>query len=286
MKYFVSSELGKRLPFAITNYDQLIKSDDIFTPSLRDFNVIFWIKKGKGEYTIDFEKYTFEEGTIILLSKDQLHYFLPFNKAEVEIVSIGFKPEVIYRNDLDIEHLFKFNSHSYQKINQTIYISDSEGNRFQRYCDDLNHIYNKWKNAYQYEGFYHNLCLFLLQCEIIQEKQSEAKDLIQDKPTAEYLTFSQLIEVNYKTEFRVSFYTNEMNVSLKTLSQLTKTFYKTSPKSVIDNRRILEIKRLLKGTSKSSKAIAYELNFDEPTNMFKFFKKHTGITPKDFKNLA
>jgi len=130
------------------------------------------------------------------------------------------------------------------------------------------------------------LCLFLLQCEIVQEKHTETKKLQQDKKTIEYLMFSQLIEENYKTEFRVNFYTDKMNISQKVLTQLTKTFYKTSPKVVIDNRRILEIKRLLKGTSKSSKAIAYELNFDEPTNMFKFFKKHTGITPKEFIKLT
>ena len=95
IKYFVTSELGKRLPFAITTYAELLQSDDIFIPSLRDFHVVFWIKKGGGEYYLDFEKYKFEEGTIILLSKDQLHYFLPFNKEETEIISIGFTPDVI-----------------------------------------------------------------------------------------------------------------------------------------------------------------------------------------------
>lgn len=35
---------------------------------------------------------------------------------------------------------------------------------------------------------------------------------------------------------------------------------------VIDQRRILEIKRQLKGTNKSGKTIAYKLNFGEPTH--------------------
>lgn len=55
--------------------------------------------------------------------------------------------------------------------------------------------------------------------------------------------------------------------------------------ALINERRLLEIKRLLRGTSKSSKAIAYDLNFDEPTNMFKFFRKHVGMSPNEFRDV-
>ncbi|AYZ12784.1 AraC family transcriptional regulator [Chryseobacterium arthrosphaerae] len=34
----------------------------------------------------------------------------------------------------------------------------------------------------------------------------------------------------------------------------------------------------------SIKQIAYELNFIEPSNLIKYFKKHTGQTPSSFKN--
>ncbi len=284
IKYFVATELEKRLPFAITTYEEIMKTDHIFTPSLRDFHVIFWIKKGVGEYFLDFKKYEFKAGTIIFLSKDQLHYFLPFKPDETEIISIGFKPEVIYRNDLGLEHLFKFNSNSYQTARQTIPVPLAEAVHFQKYFDDLMLISQSWKKEYQYKGFYHNLCLFLLKCEIVQEYQNEINGEAQNNNLADYLAFSQLLEQHYKTEFKVAFYLEEMNMSLKMLTKLTKAYYKVSPKSVIDERRILEIKRLLKGTSKSSKVIAYELQFDEPTNMFKFFKKHMGVTPKEFKN--
>ena len=283
IKYFVSTELGKRLPFAITNYKEIIQSDDIFIPSLRDFHVIFWIKKGVGRYVVDFKEYNFKAGSLILLSKDQLHYFLPFDKEQTEIVSIGFKPEYIYRSDFDSDHLFKFIVSANQENEQTILIPDNYEKKFQRICDDLNEVSQEWKDEHKFKGFYHNLCLFLIQCEILVDSLRGEQSNLPNKNIADFITFTGLLENHFKSEFRVEFYLEQLNVSLKVLTKLTKTYFKASPKSVIDQRRILEIKRLLKGTAKSSKAISYDLNFDEPTNMFKFFKKHVGLTPKEFK---
>jgi len=46
---------------------------------------------------------------------------------------------------------------------------------------------------------------------------------------------------------------------------------------------MLEIKRAIMSTNNSLKEIAYEMGFEEVTNFTKFFKKHTGLTPKVFK---
>ena len=284
IKYFVSTELGKRLPFAITTYKELLGSNDIFTPSLRDFHVIFWVKKGKGSFFVDFSEYEFSEGTIILLSKDQLNYFLPFDTKQTEIISIGFKPEFIYKNDNDLEHLFKFNASAHQKEQQIIKIPQQSIEKLEGLCNEMLDIYTKWNKSYVSKGFYHCLCLFLIQCEMIQEDQNDKEDQEIDKNISDFLSFNELLEQYYKTEYKVEFYADQMNMTLKTLAKLTKTHYKISPKSVIDQRRILEIKRQLQGTSKPSKTIAYELNFGEPTNMFKFFKKHVGLTPKEFRS--
>ena len=44
------------------------------------------------------------------------------------------------------------------------------------------------------------------------------------------------------------------------------------------------MKRELRGTTKSIKEIAYDLGFDEPTNMVKYFKKHVNFTPTAFRD--
>jgi AraC family transcriptional regulator, transcriptional activator of pobA len=53
---------------------------------------------------------------------------------------------------------------------------------------------------------------------------------------------------------------------------------------VIDERVILEHKRLLVHTDLSIKELAAKTGFDEPTNLVKFFRHHTGHTPAAFRD--
>jgi len=75
----------------------------------------------------------------------------------------------------------------------------------------------------------------------------------------------------------------KLGTTVKTLSRLVREQNNVSTKALIDERRTLEIKRMLRGTHKPVKEIAYELGFDEPTNMIKYFKKHVGMTPNGFR---
>jgi AraC-like DNA-binding protein len=74
-----------------------------------------------------------------------------------------------------------------------------------------------------------------------------------------------------------------LNKSPKTLSNLFALYNHKSPLLVIQERIVLEAKRLLFYTEKSSKEIAYYLGFEDANNFSKFFKKHTTISPTDFK---
>ncbi|MBC3758368.1 AraC family transcriptional regulator [Hyunsoonleella sp. SJ7] len=94
--------------------------------------------------------------------------------------------------------------------------------------------------------------------------------------------FNMLVESFFKTEHSVSFYADKLFKSPKTLSN---TFAKlnTSPLQIIHERIILEAKRLLIYTDKTAKEIAYDIGFDDASHLSRLFKKHTTLSPSDFK---
>jgi AraC family transcriptional regulator, transcriptional activator of pobA len=57
-----------------------------------------------------------------------------------------------------------------------------------------------------------------------------------------------------------------------------------SPKVIISERVLLEIKRLLVHTNQSIKEIGFDLGFNEPTNFIKYFRQQTGQTPSEFRD--
>ena len=57
-----------------------------------------------------------------------------------------------------------------------------------------------------------------------------------------------------------------------------------TPKEIIDNFTVNEIKQYLSDTDLSVKDIARKFNFEDPSYMARFFRRMTGLAPLDFRN--
>ncbi|WP_293309770.1 helix-turn-helix domain-containing protein [Pedobacter sp. UBA5917] len=96
--------------------------------------------------------------------------------------------------------------------------------------------------------------------------------------------FNLLVEGNFHNEHTVNFYAHKLNKSPKTLSNLFALFNQKSPIQMIQERIIIEAKRLLCYTDKSAKEITYDLGFEDPAYFCNFFKKHTSYSPIGYRN--
>lgn len=96
--------------------------------------------------------------------------------------------------------------------------------------------------------------------------------------------FNLLVEANFKTEHSVSFYAQQLCKSPKTLSNLFAIFNQKSPSQVIQDRIVVEARRLLCYTDRSVKHITFDLGFEDVSYFSNFFKKNTGMSPSDFRN--
>nr|WP_321232720.1 helix-turn-helix domain-containing protein [uncultured Psychroserpens sp.] len=94
--------------------------------------------------------------------------------------------------------------------------------------------------------------------------------------------YNLLVESHYKEEHSVTFYAEKLNKSPKTLSNSFAKYAK-SPLQIIHDRIVLEAKRQLLYTDKSSKEIAYDIGFDDASHLSRLFKKQTSLTPSEFK---
>ena len=97
-----------------------------------------------------------------------------------------------------------------------------------------------------------------------------------------YREFNFLVENHFKEAHNVSFYAEKLYKSPKTLSNSFSKYGK-SPLQIIHDRIILEAKRQLTYTDKTSKQIAFDIGFDDPSHLSRMFKKQTGMSPSKFK---
>ncbi|MEM9340492.1 MAG: helix-turn-helix domain-containing protein [Bacteroidota bacterium] len=96
--------------------------------------------------------------------------------------------------------------------------------------------------------------------------------------------FNVLVDTHFKTKKQVSDYADLLYKSPKTLSNLFTKYNDKSPLQIIHERIVLEAKRLLMYTDKTSKEIAFDLGFEETATFHKLFKKVTHQTPQTFKS--
>lgn len=74
-----------------------------------------------------------------------------------------------------------------------------------------------------------------------------------------------------------------MCISPKYLSETVKNISGRAPNEWIDNYVTLELRSLLRNTTKSVKEIANEMNFQNQSFLGKYFKEHVGISPVAYR---
>ena len=95
--------------------------------------------------------------------------------------------------------------------------------------------------------------------------------------------FATQIEQHLCEHWRLSQYTQVIGVSETRLNQLCQRISNSSPKKIIRERLIQEIKRMLIFTSLTANEICYQLGFSDPAYFARFFKTQTGMTPLSFR---
>ena len=87
----------------------------------------------------------------------------------------------------------------------------------------------------------------------------------------------------FKQQHQVQYYAGLLNKSPKTISNIFTLYSKKTPLQVIQERIVVEARRLFLYTDKSVKEIADFLGFENAAHFSKFFKKCTSQNPSDFK---
>ncbi len=123
----------------------------------------------------------------------------------------------------------------------------------------------------------------LILCTRIYKDQSKFHDL--EQPNVDLVReFNFLVEMHFREKHQVAEYASLLNRSPKTLSNVFKQLADRSPLQFIQERRMLEARRILYYTDRSVSEVGYELGFTDVQAFSRFFKKQGGVSPSDFRN--
>lgn len=263
--------------FKISDTDEEIPSI-LSYPNVVEGLVVVLFMKGSAWVEVNLKKYEVKESQILLLvpgniiqyhgkSEDFFAKFLFFTFDFIENFDIDKSfPIFSYVSDspcllLDTEDMEKL----------------SEFHDFIRKKDKQKH-HSLYKESIRnlLNSFIYDVCAIYLKSKSTEDQSISRKDeLIKN--------LFNLILKNYRKERTTAFYANKLFLSPRYLSTTIKN---TTGKTVVewvDQAVILEAKSLLKSSTMTASQISDSLNFPNPSFFGRYFKRQTGMTPKEYQ---
>lgn len=97
--------------------------------------------------------------------------------------------------------------------------------------------------------------------------------------------FIRMVKAKAATCHRVDYYAGQLNISQRYLNRIVGRHSRgRSPKQIIDAQLIAEIKEQLMDSTLSITQIAERLNFPDQSYLSRFFNRHTGMSPVQYRN--
>lgn len=238
------------------------------------FYQLIWFKE-KGQHYIDYERMEHAANTLFFINKNQIHYFC----TEVSNEGILFHFDELFLNQQDLNSENWLEYKLFNEIGLPYVLFSQEE------VDELNGLVQLLAKELSTENYnyrqqaFHLLQLILLKVERLKQDYQPKK---KDPNFVVAIDFKRLITANMDKFLSIDDYAGLLGVSNKKLTRITKHYLKNTPAVIVHQRKILEAKRKLSNHNTSIKEVAYLLGFSEPTYFTKYFKKHTGFTPKSF----
>jgi AraC-like DNA-binding protein len=272
---------GLALEFEILPVKDLHKHQHnmLTAPHRADFYHIIWIHSGKGEYMVDFLPVKFSADSILFINKGKVHGLDRHEKFDATFIL--FTDNFFCRHESDTRFLHSTILFHDLMDNAALKLKEGKASLYsilQLMHGELLHV-NK---MFHYESLQNHLHNFLILAD--REKRSAGFTEISKGADVDYtVLFNELLDAHFTKVRSVKEYSDKIHISEKRLGKATSKVLGKSPKEIINDRVLLEAKRLLVYTNQSIKEISFQLGFAEPTNFIKYFKLQSGITPSKFR---
>ncbi|HEX2626701.1 MAG TPA: helix-turn-helix domain-containing protein [Candidatus Limnocylindrales bacterium] len=275
-RHNVTSALG----FEIFRLSQLFERAEkhrldhaLESPQRPEFHTIYVGLRGKGQLIVDFTSVPLGAQVLTFVARGRVQQFVP--DRAVDAWMLLFTPEFLVPGGGAPDPLAMPATLAASWAAPAIAVPPAEARALVALADQLDAEHARPFDEIQPWLLMALLRVLVLRAERLVDHRAPVPAALQ--------RFFTILERDHATTRSVDHYARLAGLSPRRLAELVHEHVGTSTKQVIDDRVILEQKRLLVHTEVSIKELAARTGFAEPTNLVKFFRHHTGATPQGFR---
>lgn len=267
--------------FKVSSFDAMACTVAEFQENHRhEHYEIVWLKRGNGVHLIDGHSYAYNGAVLFLLSPGQVHRLDQREKAEGYVLK--FLPD-IFSDPKDADK-YLLHSGLFDNIEAEPVLKPTAS-----LCPVLEELFERMSREYNTDESGRDdivrayLQILLTHIQRLKTRPYQRSGHIPDAGQELFRRYKVAIEQNYRQQHAVGFYADLLYVQPRTLNSLCRKFANRSAGQLIDDRVLLEARRYLHHDTASMKEIAYALGFEDPAYFNRFFKKHAGIAPQQYR---
>ena len=245
-----------------------------------NFILMAMCKKGKAQYSIDTRQQVVKPGDLLFVSERHVvdNYVA---SPDFECLCIMLTTEYYHGFVQDVKNvssllLFSMNNPVVPLTSKEIQVFTNYFETIREKMADTSHHYRSPLIKALLLAMFYDMSNVIYRV----ERQGNRKHT---RAEAIFANFIRLLEENFRTQHRVSWYAEQLCITPKYLSEIVKKISLRTPNEWIDSYVILEARVLLKNTTKSIKEITDELNFPNQSFLGKYFKEHVGVSPSEYR---
>lgn len=241
------------------------------------FTTIF-LTKGSGDVDINLVNYHIEAPAILNISAD--HIVIPHNVSDDFTASfMVYSKRLVDSISTAIKSSGKFRFATFKPY---IHLSEEDCQKYRKYYSEMKRIFQKSNQHFVYETLQFTTIAFFydVAANYYDYLATIASDSAQGRITD---MFIHLVQENFRKERFLDFYANLLEITPKHLSRVIKQHTGISAVEWINRHIILEAKVMLRSSNLNVQQISDELNFPSQSFFGRYFKKATGMTPKEYR---
>jgi len=251
---------------------------DIAHPHSHDFYVAMLFTKGTGTHEVDFTAYEVKPWSMFFLNPGQTHHWELSDDTEGYIF---LHSQAFY--DLHYTHSrinrFPFYYSMYQS--PVIYLEAPQTESFKNLFRTILTEYNA-DSLLKKEALIGLADLIYISATRLYPTYSDEGHVSENNYYARFREFEALVEQHYLQIKSPSAYASIMAITSRHLNRITQSVVGKSAIDVIQDRLLLEAKKLLVRQRGSFSEIAYALGYEDYGYFSRIFKNKAGVTPKAF----
>lgn len=255
-------------------YQLEIMDDSVFKVYQRyDFYQILWFTKveGNNSYFIDFVDYSYQSNQAVVIYPGQIDR-IHLEQKEGYLFAVDKETFLDINEQINSKYLSGYFS------NVFVPLGDKAGKRLGQLMEFMFSEYRD-ENRFLLLKTYMQAFLFEI-ASCFDESTISSKQVVNHVA----VKLQKLIENYYTSEQNTSFYAEELGVSAKKLNEIALQSSGSTVKQLLQKALLLAVKREIRLGQKNIKEIAFDLGFEDPAYLTRFFKKHTGLTPTQFRD--